>query len=155
MSSIAELTPAPVSEGARRATGDSGARAAEGAPDPEVTERAKRRRFTAEYKLRIVRQADACKGDGDVGALLRREGLYSSQLAAWRRQRDEVAKAGLKARKRGPKAKAADPRVKQLERGNVRLKRGLEEAETIIDFQKKLSKLLGISLKPHDSDGND
>jgi transposase-like protein len=126
-----------------------------GAPDPEVTERAKRRRFTAEYKLRILRKADACKGDGDVGALLRREGLYSSQLAAWRRQRDEIAKAGLKARKRGPKSKAVDPRVKQLERENVRLRRRLEEAETIIDFQKKLSKLLGIPLKSPDSDGND
>ena len=155
MSTIAELTPEPGSEGARRATVDSGARAPEGPPDPEVTERAKRRRFTAEYKLRILRKADACKGDGDIGALLRREGLYSSQLAAWRRQRDEIAKVGLKARKRGPKAKAVDPRVKQLERENVRLKRRLEEAETIIEFQKKLSALLGIPLKPHDSDGSD
>ena len=155
MSTVSELTPAPGSEGARRATGDFGARAPEGAPDPEVTERAKRRRFTAEYKLRILRKADACKGDGDVGALLRREGLYSSQLAVWRRQRDDIAKVGLKARKRGPKSKAVDPRVKQLERENVRLKRRLEEAETIIDFQKKLSKLLGIPLKSPDSDGND
>jgi transposase-like protein len=126
-----------------------------GAPDPEVAERAKRRRFTAEYKLRILRDADACKRDGDLGALLRREGLYSSHLSTWRRQRDEIAKAGLKARKRGPKAKAVDPRVKQLERENARLKRRLEEAETIIDFQKKLSKLLGIPLKPHDSDESD
>jgi len=155
MSTIAELSPAPGSEGARRATVDTGARGPEGAPDPEVTERAKRRRFTAEYKLRIVRKADACKGDGDVGALLRREGLYSSQLAAWRRQRDEIAKAGFTARKRGPKAKAVDPRVNQLERENVRLKRCLEEAETIIDFQKKLSKLLEIPLKSPDSDGKD
>jgi len=155
MSSIAEVTPAPGSEGARRATVDSGARVPAGTPDPEVAERPKRRRFTAEYKLRILREADACKGDGDLGALLRREGLYSSHLTVWRRQRDEIAKAGLKARKRGPKAKAADPRVKQLERENVRLKRRLEEAETIIDFQKKLSKLLGIPLKPHDSDGSD
>jgi transposase-like protein len=126
-----------------------------GALDPEVTERAKRRRFTAEYKLRILRKADACKGDGDVGALLRREGLYSSQLAVWRRQRDEIAKAGLKARKRGPKPVAANARVKRLERENARLKRRLEEAETVIDFQKKLSKLLGIPLKSPDSDGND
>jgi transposase-like protein len=126
-----------------------------GAPDPEVAERAKRRRFTAEYKLRILREADACKGDGDLGALLRREGLYSSHLSTWRRQRDEIAKAGLKARKRGPKSKAVDPRVKQLERENARLKRRLEEAETIIDFQKKLSKLLGIQLKSPESDGND
>jgi len=125
------------------------------APDPEVAERAKRRRFTAEYKLRILREADACKGDGDLGALLRREGLYSSHLTTWRRQRDEIAKAGLKARKRGPKPKADDPRVKQLERENLRLKQRLEQAETIIDFQKKLSKLLGIELKDPDSDGND
>ena len=155
MSTIAEMTPAPGSEGARRATVDSGARGPAGAPDPEVPERPKRRRFTAEYKLRILREADACKGYGDLGALLRREGLYSSHLTVWRRQRDEIAKAGLKARKRGPKAKAVDPRVKQLERENVRLKRRLEEAETIIDFQKKLSALLGIPLKPHGSDGSD
>ena len=155
MSSIAEMTSAPGSEGARRATVDTGARGPAGAPDPEVTEQAKRRRFTAEYKLRILREADACKGDGDLGALLRREGLYSSHLSTWRRQRDEIAKAGLKARKRGPKAQAVDPRVKQLERENARLKRRLEEAETIIDFQKKLSKLLGIPLKPHDSGEND
>ena len=143
MSTVAELTPASGSEGARRATGDSGARAPEGAPDPEVTERAKRRRFTAEYKLRILRKADACKGDGDVGALLRREGLYSSQLAVWRRQRDEIAKAGLKARKRGPKGKVMDPRVKQLERENARLKRRLERVELMLTIQKKPQKCWG------------
>ena len=155
MSSITDLTPAPGSEGARRATGDTGARGLVEAPDPEVAERAKRRSFTAEYKLRILREADACKGGGDLGAMLRREGLYSSHLATWRRQRDEIAKAGLKTRKRGPKPKGEDPRVKQLERENLRLKRRLEQAETIIDFQKKLSKLLGIQLNSPDSDGND
>lgn len=155
MESLAERIPLPVSEGARRATAETGARGPAGAPDPEVTERPKRRRFTAEYKLRVLREADACKGDGDLGALLRREGLYSSHLSVWRRQRDEIAKAGLKARKRGPKAKAVDPRIKQLERENARLKRRLAEAETVIDFQKKLSELLGIPLKPHDSDGSD
>ena len=155
MSTMTELSPAPGSEGARRATGDAGAGSPMGATDPEVTERAKRRRFTAEYKLSILRQADACKGDGDLGALLRREGLYSSHLVTWRRQRDEVAKAGLKARKRGPKPTAVDPQVKRLEREVARLRRRLEEAETIIDFQKKLSKLLGIPLNPSDSDGSD
>ena len=155
MSSIAEMTPAPGSEGARRASGDSGARAPEGAPDPEVTERAKRRRFTTEYKLRVLREADACKGDGDVGALLRREGLYSSQLATWRRQRDETAKAGLKARKRGPKTKVVDPRVKQLERENARLKRRLERVELMLTIQKKASEMLGIPLSPPDKDEND
>lgn len=155
MSTIAELTQAPGSEGARRATVDSGARGPVGALDPEVTERAKRRHFTAEYKLRILREADACKGNGDIGALLRREGLYSSQLAAWRRQRDEIAKTGLKARKRGPKSKAVNPQVKRLERENARLKQRLEQAETIIEFQKKLSKLLGVPLKAPESDGSD
>ena len=137
MRSVSESLSAPVSEGARRATGDSGARAPAGALDPEVTEQAKRRRFTAEYKLRILRQADACKGDGDIGALLRREGLYSSQLAAWRRRRDEVAKAGLKASKRGPTGKVVDPQVKQLKRENARLQRRLDRVELMLDIQKK------------------
>ena len=155
MSTIAEMTPAPGSEGARRATGDTGARGPAEAPDPEVAERAKRRRFTAEYKLRILREADACKGDGDLGALLRREGLYSSHLSTWRRQRDEIAKAGLKARKRGPKSKAVDPRVKQLERENARLKRRLERVELMLTIQKKASEMLGIPLNPPDKDEND
>ena len=155
MSSYAEMTPAPVSEGARRATVDAGAHGPVGAQDPEVTERAKRRRFTAEYKLRILRQADAYRGDGDLGALLRREGLYSSHLTTWRRQRDEITVAGLKARKRGPKPVVVDPRVKPLKREVTRLKRRLEEAEMVIAFQKKLSELLGIPLKSSDSDGHD
>ncbi len=91
MSMLVERETSAGSEGARRATGDPAGRDAAGVPDPEVSEQAKRRRFTAEYKLRIVREADACKGDGDVAALLRREGLYSSQLSSWRRQRDEIA----------------------------------------------------------------
>jgi len=106
-------------------------------PDPEVSERAKRRRFTAQYKLRIVREADACRGDGDVGALLRREGLYSSHLSKWRRQRDEIAGLGLAAIKRGRKGKAEDPRVKELERENARLKHRLARVETMLEIQKK------------------
>ena len=116
MSTLIERMTSAGSEGARRATGglaDGGAAA--GVRDPEVSEKAKRRRFSAEYKLRIVREADACKGDGDVAALLRREGLYSSHLSSWRRQRDEIAKAGLTSRKRGRKAKAEAPRIKELE----------------------------------------
>lgn len=155
MSTAAELTPAPGLEGARRASGNPGARGPMGAPDPEVAERPKRRRFTAEYKLRILREADACKRDGDLGALLRREGLYSSHLTTWRRQRDAIAKAGLKARKRGPKAKAVDPRVKQLERENARLKRRLARVELMLDIQKKASEMLGIPLNPPDKDEND
>ena len=103
-----------------------------------MVEQAKRRRFTAEYKLRIVREADAFgKGDGDVAALLRREGLYSSQLSSWRRQRDEIAKVGMTSRKRGRKAKAEDPRVKELERENARLQRRLARVETMLEIQKK------------------
>ena len=115
MSMLIERETSAGSEGARRATGDPAGRDAAGVPDPEVSEQAKRRRFTAEYKLRIVREADACKGDGDVAALLRREGLYSSHLSSWRRQRDEVAKAGLASRKRGRKAKAEAVRVNNFE----------------------------------------
>ena len=142
-------------EGARRATEGSACSVRSKIPDPEVPERARRRRFTAEYKIRILREADACRGDGDIGALLRREGLYSSNLTAWRRQRDAIAKEGLKARKRGRKAKQIDPRVKELERENALLKRRLKKAEIILDFQKKASELLGISLENPDSEEND
>ena len=150
-----EMMGAGETEGARRATGDSPAGAWPSVPDPGVDETPKRRRFSAEYKLRILGQADCCKLPGELGKLLRREGLYSSHLTEWRRQRDRIAEAGLKVRKRGPKAKAVDPRIKQLEHENARLKRRLEQAETIIDFQKKLSTLLGIPLKPRDSGEND
>jgi len=88
MNSLTEMTQVPESEQARRASEDSGTDTRQLAADPEVTERPQRRRFTAEYKLRIVREADACRGDGDVGALLRREGLYSSHLSSWRRERE-------------------------------------------------------------------
>jgi transposase-like protein len=86
--------------------------------------------------MRILREADACKAAGELGALLRREGLYSSHLVLWRRQREAGALAGMRAKKRGPKAKVADPRVKQLEKENARLQRQLKQAETIIDIQK-------------------
>jgi len=120
-----------------------------------VAARPKRRQFTAEYKLRIVREADACKGAGEIGALLRREGLYSSHLVLWRRQREEAAQAQLKARKRGPKAKVQDPRVKQLERENARLQRQLKRVELLLDIQKKAGEILGIPLKNLDDVEND
>ena len=142
-------------EGARRASGVSAIGGASGQPDPEVAERPKRRRFSAEYRLRIVREADACKEPGEIGALLRREGLYSSLLVAWRRQCDEGALAGLRSKKRGPKAKAVDPRVKRLEREVVQLKRKLEQAETIIDIQKKVAGMLGIPLRTSKLDEKD
>ena len=125
-------------EGARRASGVS-AIGAGSVPDPEVVEKPKRRRFSAEYRLRIVREADVCKAPGEVGALLRREGLYSSLLSAWRRQRDAGALASLRSRKRGPKPKPVDPRVKRLEREVMQLRRQLEQAETIIEIRPKKS----------------
>ena len=124
-------------------------------PDPEVVAGPKRRRFTAEYKLRILREADACKGTGEIGALLRREGLYSSQLVLWRRQREEAAHAQLKSRKRGPKPKAQDPRVKQLERENAQLQRQLKRVALLLDIQKKAGEILGIPLKNLDDVEND
>lgn len=125
-------------EGARRATGVSPAGAPPGGADPAVEAKAKRRRFTAEYKLRILREVDRAKGSGEVGAILRREGLYSSHLTQWRRDRDRVAKAGLAARKRGPKGRVEDPRIKQLERENAKLRRQNRRLETMVDIQKNL-----------------
>jgi len=123
-------------------------------PDPEVAARPKRRRFTAEYKLGILKQADACKGPGEIGALLRREGLYSSHLVLWRRQREEAAQSQLKARKRGRKPKVhQDPRVKQLERENARLQRRLKRF--LLEIQRKAAEILGVPLKRLDSDAND
>jgi transposase len=117
-------------------------------PDPEVPERAARRRFTAEYKLRMLRQADACTGTGELGALLRREGLYSSHLTTWRRQREQGSLAALSPQKRGRPAVPPSPlarRVAELERENARLTQRLQQAETIIAVQKNLSEALGIS----------
>ena len=140
----------PEAEGARRATGASGPLATLRAPtpDPEVPAKVQRRRVTAEYRLRLLREADACKKPGALGALLRREGLYSSHLANWRRQREQGELVAGRARKRGPTARPIDPRVKHLEVENRRLQRKLARAETIITLQKKVAEILGIPLKP-------
>jgi transposase-like protein len=120
-----------------------------------VPAKARRRKFTAEYKVRVLREVDRCKAAGEIGAILRREGLYSSLLTEWRRQRDRIARAGLAATKRGPKARAVDPRMSQLERENAKLRRRLQRAEAVIAIQKKASELLGIPLSPLDDDEND
>ena len=99
-------------------------------PDPEVPAKVQRRRFSAEYRLRMLKQADACKKPGEMGALLRREGLYSSLLTNWRRQREQGALQDLRARRRGPKPRSIDPRVTQLEAENRRLHRKLQRAWT-------------------------
>ncbi len=125
-------------------------------PDPEVPSRARRRKFSAEYKKRILEEAEACKGQpGAKGALLRREGLYSSHLTTWGKQREKAELDGLRPKKRGRKAKPINPlvrRVRELESESKRLEKQLEKAETIILFQKKLSEMLGISPGPKETD---
>ena len=102
-------------------------------PDPEVPARHARRRFTTAYKLEILRKAEACTRPGELGALLRKEGLYSSHLVTWRQQRAN----GLMPKKRGRRAKPVDPRVKKLEHENRRLTRRVQKAEALLEFQKK------------------
>ena len=110
-------------------------------PDPQVVPKAERRRFSAEYKLSILAEADRCTAHGQIGALLRREGLYSSHLATWRRQREQ----GTLGQKRGRKPDPQAAEIKRLQRENERLRARLERAEHIIDVQKKLAQLLGTS----------
>lgn len=126
-------------------------------PDPAVSEKPVRRRFTAEYKLRILGEADRCSLPGQLGALLRREGLYSSHLTNWRRQRDAGTLAGLAPKRRGRKPAPDAPLIaenERLKRENQRLADKLRQAETIIEVQKKLSEVLGIPLPPTDSSGS-
>ena len=108
-------------------------------PDPQVVPKAERRRFSAEYKLNILTEADRCTEHGQLGALLRREGLYSSHLTTWRRQRAQ----GTLGQKRGRKPDPQAAEIKRLKRENERLRTRLERAEHIIDVQKKLAQLLG------------
>ena len=125
-------------------------------PDPEVPETVPRRRFTAAFKLRVLQQADQCSQPGEIGALLRGEGLYSSHLASWRRQRAEGLLMGLAPKTRGRKKKPADPsaeKIARLEKENQRLKQQLPRAEIIIDAQKKISEILGNEQNPEDTEG--
>jgi transposase len=115
----------------------------------EVMAKPSRRRYTAEYKLGILREAEGCTGRGELGALLRREGLYSSNLTQWRKQRERGGLAGL-SRKRGPSPKARNAlaeKVRVLERETARLKARAERAEGLVELQKKVSEILGIELK--------
>ena len=122
-------------------------------PDPEVVAKPTRRQFTARYRLRIVEEADRCTEPGEVGRLLRREGLYSSHLTAWRKARREGSLEGLAPKKRGAKAKRnrRDARVRELEAKVARLEKELQTAHTILEVQGKVAGLLGFSLK----DGKD
>ena len=125
-------------------------------PGPEVVEKPVRRRFTAEYKRAILKEADRCSA-GEIGALLRREGLYSSHLTGWRRQRDLGELEALSPKKRGRKAKPISPLAKEnerLRREVEALGRRLTQAELIIDVQKKIAGLLGIPLNPPENGEN-
>lgn len=117
-------------------------------PEPEVVPKAVRRSFSAAYKLRIVEEADQCTEYGQIGAMLRREGLYSSQLATWRRQREAGVLQGIAPKKRGRKANldAKDVELAALRRENERLQKQLEQAELIIGAQKKLAEALEQTL---------
>jgi len=140
-------------EGARRATGvfPSAAPPAAGPPgaEIEVVAKAQRRCFTAEYKRRIVREADRCTTTGAIGALLRREGLYSSYLTTWRAARDRGELKGLAPKQRGPKVVTPDPRDKKIaeqEREIGKWRKRAERAEALVEVQKKVAALLGTPL---------
>lgn len=135
---------------------NSGSQASEH-PNPEVLEKAQRRIYTAEYKLRILQETDTCS-EGQIGAILRREGLYSSHLTTWRRQRQAGQLAALTDNKRGRKPLPENPlnaEVERLRRENQRLSHRLEQAELIIDIQKKASAILNITLETQPNDNND
>lgn len=144
--------PAPAVGAEERSDEDptAGAGAPAARRDPEVAAKAKRRQFTAEYRLRIVEEADRCTEPGEVGQLLRREGLYSSHLTTWRKARRNGALRGLASKKRGAKPKARnplEPKVRQLEAEVARLEEELRKAHTILDVQEKVAGLLGFSLE--------
>jgi transposase len=128
--------------------------AVQAVPDPEVDALPKRRTFTAKYKLEILKEVAAAER-GDVGKILRREGLYSSHLTDWKRERDEGALAALaKRRGRKPTRQPLADEVEKLKREKAQLERRLEQAELIIEVQKKVSALLGIPLKSPEFDGS-
>jgi transposase len=140
-------------EGARRATGISSTAALRGSgvktvvPNPEVPEKASRRSYTAEYKRLILKEAEGCKEQGQVGALLRREGLYFSNLTAWRRQVERGTLDALSSKKRGPKAQKPDPSVRRItaqEKEIQKLRARLRKAELIIDAQKKIAEIFQL-----------
>ena len=123
--------------------------------ETEVTEKAKRRTFTAEYKKRILDEADRCQVSGEIGALVRREGLYSSHLTEWRRARQAGELNGLAPRRRGPAPKPPHPleeRVVELQRKLGKAEARASRAEALVDLQKKVSELLGIALPERDEE---
>ena len=125
----------------------------EAMPNTEVVAKAKRKRFTAAEKLRILREVDACQGSGEIGALLRREGIYSSYLTTWRRQRERGELDGLSPQKRGPKPNPEAIELAKLRREHARLQERLRQAELIIQLcQKKVAQMFGETLETPDLD---
>lgn len=121
--------------------------------DVEVSAKAKRRRFTAKEKLRILKRADACTRVGELGAMLRLEGIYSSSLAGWRRARDAGELSALGPKKRGPKPvvpDARDKKIAELERTAAKAEARAKKAEALVELQKKISELMGIQLPKED-----
>ena len=148
---IPSLTPEDGADGAGRATGapSSGARP----PDPEVVPVAKRRQFSAAEKRRILEAADRCAEPGDLGRLMRREGIYSSMLSTWRKKRAQADEAALAPKARGPKPDAPARQLAHWKRDRARLERKLARAEAIIDAQKKLCDALGLTVElPKDAE---
>ena len=131
---------------------DSNGKVKEEMPNTEVVAKAKRRRFTAAEKLRLLREVEACQGSGEIGALLRREGIYSSYLSTWRKQRELGELDGLAPRKRGPKPDPQAIELARLRHENERLQERLRRAELIIDVQKKVARMLGETIEAPDLD---
>lgn len=150
MEAAKSLPDVPALQGARRATGDAGTSAAPAGPtgtDTEVEPRARRRHFTNADKRRILQAADRCTQPGEIGALMRREGVYSSSLSTWRRQREAADLAALAPQKRGPKAdvgRADALQIAQLTRDNDKLQVRLDKALLVIEVQKKVGALLAL-----------
>ena len=126
---------------------NSSDKANEEVPNTEVIAKAKRKRFTAAEKLRILREVEACRGSGEIGALLRREGIYSSYLTTWRKQRESGELDGLAPQKRGPKPDPQAIELAKLRRENARLQERLRQAELIIGVQKKVAQMFGETLE--------
>ena len=155
-----EAFPEGSPEGARRATGGDPSAAKFSnfsPPDPEVTGKKPRRKFTVKYKLRMLQKADTCTDPGQLGVLLRQEGLYSSNLTTWRKQRDEGSLIAMSPKKRGRKAQPKNPlalEVARLQKENQRLKNKLKQAELIIDAQKKIAEILGVAQNHDENEGS-
>ena len=124
----------------------------EAMPKAEVVAKAKRKRFSAAEKLRILREVEACRGSGEIGALMRREGIYSSYLTTWRKQRELGELDGLSPHKRGPKPNPEAIELAKLRREHERLQERMRRAELIIDVQKKVARMLGETIETPELD---